>query len=99
MPESLTNDKFCEELSHPHLFPSGNLGFKQREKYDSHHRNILISDCQITHRNFLLIQIAYLLPSQSYKSLILSYQINIAMRKVTSNQLTTGMFSVTLVRK
>ena len=45
MSESFTNDKFCEELSHPHLFPTGKFGFKQREKCSSRHRNISISDC------------------------------------------------------
>ena len=27
MPESLTDDKFCEELSHPHLSPTGKFEF------------------------------------------------------------------------
>ena len=26
-PISLLNDRFCEELSHPHLFPTGRLGY------------------------------------------------------------------------
>ena len=32
MPESLTNDKFCEKLSHPHLFPTGKFGFQTKRK-------------------------------------------------------------------
>ena len=32
MPESLTHDIFCEELSHSHLFPTGNFGFQAKRK-------------------------------------------------------------------
>ena len=32
MPESLTNDKFYEELSHPHLFPTGKFEFQTKKK-------------------------------------------------------------------
>ena len=28
IPYSLTNDEYCEELSHPHLFPTGKFGYK-----------------------------------------------------------------------
>ena len=32
-PKSILNDKFCEELSFPHLFPTGKYGYQvQREK-------------------------------------------------------------------
>ena len=32
-PKSVLNDKFCEELSFPHLFPTGKYGYQvQREK-------------------------------------------------------------------
>ena len=31
-PESLTNDMFCEKLSHPHLFPAGKFGFQKKRK-------------------------------------------------------------------
>ena len=27
-PVSIFNDKFCEELGHPHLFPTGQYGYK-----------------------------------------------------------------------
>ena len=27
-PVSILNDKFCEELGHPHLFPTGQYGYK-----------------------------------------------------------------------
>ena len=30
--ESLTNDIFCEELSHLHLFPTGKFGFQTKRK-------------------------------------------------------------------
>ena len=32
MLESFTNDKFCEELNHPHLFPTGKFGFQTKRK-------------------------------------------------------------------
>ena len=32
MPETLTSDKFCEELIHPHLFPTGKIGFQTKRK-------------------------------------------------------------------
>ena len=32
IPESLTNDKFCEELSHPHLFLTEKFGFQTKKK-------------------------------------------------------------------
>ena len=32
MPESLTHDIICEELSHLHLFPTGNFGFQAKRK-------------------------------------------------------------------
>ena len=31
-PESLTNDIFCEELSHAHLLPTGKFGFQTNKK-------------------------------------------------------------------
>ena len=31
-PESLLNDTFCEELSHPLLFPTGKFGFQFKRK-------------------------------------------------------------------
>ena len=27
-PVSILNDKFCEELGHPHMFPTGHYGYK-----------------------------------------------------------------------
>ena len=27
-PMSILNDQYCEELAHPHLFPTGNFGYK-----------------------------------------------------------------------
>ena len=43
MPESFTHDIFYEKLSHSQLFPTEKLGFKQREKCNSHQQNILIN--------------------------------------------------------
>ena len=32
IPESLTNDIYCGELSNPHLFPTGKFGFQTKRK-------------------------------------------------------------------
>ena len=32
LPDSPTNDKFCEEQSHPHLFPTGKIGFQTKRE-------------------------------------------------------------------
>ena len=31
-PVSILNDKFCEELGHPHLFPTGQYGYKEERE-------------------------------------------------------------------
>ena len=72
IPESLTNYIFCEELRHPHFFLLENLGFKQGEKYISHHQNILINVCLIVLKSSLLILITYFLLTQTCKGLILA---------------------------
>ena len=46
MPESLTNDKFCEELSHPNLFPTGKFGFQTN-------RNVQLSVSKYFNRRLL----------------------------------------------
>ena len=38
-PISLLNDRFCEELSHPHLFPTGQFGFNVKRDI-----NLIASD-------------------------------------------------------
>ena len=32
IPKSILNDEYCEELSFPHLFPTGKFGYKVRRK-------------------------------------------------------------------
>ena len=91
MPELLTNDKFCEELSHPHLFPTGKFGFQTKRK-------VQLSPSKYFNQRLLnYIQkfssdSDYIFFAQSViQKLNISNQINIAMRKVTSNQLTAGL--------
>ena len=70
--ESLTNDIFCEELSHPHLFPTEKFGFQTKTKVYLTPAKYLINVCSITLKRYLLIQITYFLLTQSCKSLILA---------------------------
>ena len=92
-PVSILNDKFCEKLGHPHLFPTGQYGYKvEREipltpsKYFNqrllHYTQKFASD-----NDYIFFAHTVLQKVQ------LSSQINIAMKKVLSNDLTPGMLS------
>ena len=94
-PVSILNDKFCEKLGHPHLFPTGQYGYKvEREipltpsKYFNqrllHYTQKFASD-----NDYIFFAHTVLQKVQ------LSSQINIAMKKVLSNDLTAGMLSKT----
>ena len=88
---SFSHDLFCEELSHPHLFPYGKFAFQIK-------RQIPISSTK--YFNQCLLNYAHKFFSDSdytyfsrkiIKSVNLHNQINIAMRKVISDKLTAGM--------
>ena len=92
-PESLTNDIFCEEVSHPHLFPTEKFGFQTKRKL------YLTSTKYFNQR---LLNYTQKFSSNSdhrffahsvMQKLNRSGQVNIAMRKVTSSLLTAGMHS------
>ena len=92
-PESVTNDMFCEQLSHPHLFPNGKFAFQTKRK-------LYLTSTE--YFNQRLLNYTQTFPSDSdyiffahsvMQKLNLSNQINIAMRKVTSSQLQAGMVS------
>ena len=89
--QSVLNDKFCEELGHPHLFRTGQYGYKvEREipltlsKYFNkrllHYTQKFASD-----NDYIFFAHTVLQKVQ------LSSQINIAMKKVLLNDLTAGM--------
>ena len=82
---------FSEELSHPHLFPLGKFGFQIK-----HHTPL----SPTKYFNQRLLNYTQKFSSDSdyiffahkiMQSVNLNNQINIAMRKVASNNLTAGM--------
>ena len=91
-PVSILNDKFCEELGHSHLFPTGNYGHKVESEVPLLQVNILIKGCYTTLKSLLQTMVIYFLHTVSQK-VQLSSQTNIAMKKVLSNDLTAGMLN------
>ena len=93
IPVPFSHDLFCEELSHPRLFPYGKFGFQIK-------RQILLSPTKYFNQHLLNYTHKFSLDSD-YKffahkvmqSVNLHNQINIALRKVTSDKLTAGMLS------
>ena len=70
MPESLTNDKFCEKLSHPHLFPTGKFGFQTKRKVQFSPSKYFNQRLLNYTQKFTSDHITYFLPSQTSKILI-----------------------------
>ena len=92
-PISILNDLHCEEMAHPHLFPTGMFGYKIK-------RDIPISPSKYFNQrlsNFLQKYAAnsdYIYFARSIiQKTTLNNQISIALRKASSNRLTTGMLS------
>ena len=89
IPESLLNNKFCEDLSHPLLFPTGKFVFQFKRKVElsptKYFNQRLLNYTQKLSSDYIFF--AYSL----IQNLSLSNHINIAMRKVASNQLTADM--------
>ena len=92
-PISVLNEKFCEEPAHPHLFPSGRYGYQIE-------REIPLSPSKYFNQRLLhysqkfAADSDYIFFEQSVLQKVqLSSEINIAMKKVISNNLTAGMLS------
>ena len=90
---SILNDKFCQELVHPRLFSTGQYGYKvEREipltpsKYFNQ-RLLQYTQKFASDNDYIFFAHTVLQKVQ------LSSQINIAMKKVLSNDLTAGMLS------
>ena len=92
-PMSILMDEKCEELAHPYLFPTGKFGYKVQ-------REIKLSP--VKYFNQRLLNYTQKFASDSdyifyalsvMQQLNLNSQINIAMKKVCTNQLTAGMLS------
>ena len=92
-PMSILMDEKCEELAHPFLFPTGKYGYKvEREtklspvKYFNQ-RLLNYKQKFAADSDYIFYALSVML------QLNLNSQINIAMKKVCSNQLTAGMLS------
>jgi len=93
-PISVLNDDYCEELAHPHLFPTGQFGYKVD-------REIPLTPTKYFNQRLLnytqkfASDSDYIFFANSVtQQLHLSSQINIAMKKVSgSDSLTAGMLS------
>ena len=83
----------CDELSHPHLFPTGKFGFQTKRKVYLTSRKYLNQSLLNYTQKFSFDSDYIFFPHSAMQKLNLSNQIHIAMRKVTSSQLTAGMLS------
>ena len=92
-PLSILHDDYCEEMAHPHLFPTDKFGYKVKRKFHLtpkkyfnqrllHHSQQFASDTDyifFTHAVMQKIQ--------------LNDQINTAMKKIASDSLNAGKLS------
>ena len=81
---SILNDKYCEDLAVPCLFPKRKFGYKVERKIKLSQSNILTS--------VSLIIYTYL-PQLTTQELKIQNQISIVMKNVCSGHLTAGMLS------
>ena len=92
-PKSVLNDKYCEELAFPHLYPKGKFGFNfKREKKLSpvkyfNQRLLNYTQMFASDPDFIFYALSVM------QQLNLQSQINIAMKKVCAGHLTAGMLS------
>ena len=92
-PLSISTDKHCEELAYPYLFPTGKFGYKVK-------RVVALSATNYFNQRLLNYQqtfasdAGYIFFAQFVtQQLNLNSRINIAMKKVSTNQLTAEMLS------
>lgn len=92
-PMSLLTDEFCEELAHPCLFPTGKFGYKVE-------RDIKLSPVKYFNQRLLNYRQKFASDSDyifyalsTLQQLNLNSQINIALKKVNSSNMTAGMLS------
>ena len=95
-PASVLTDKYCQEIAHPHMYPSDKYDYKVQKdtsvstgKY-FHQR--LLNYSQIFAANINYISFAH----SVMQKIQLIRQISIAMRMVTSNNLTLGVLNKSL---
>lgn len=90
-PFSLINDDHCEELAHPYLFPTGKFGFKAE-------REVKLSPSKYFNQRLLNYTQQFSSDSdyiffahRVLQELNLRSKINIALKKVTNNDIAAGM--------
>ena len=92
-PMSILLDEKCEELAHPYLFPTGRFGYRVE-------RDVKLSPVKYFNQRLLNYKQKFASDSDYIfyalsvmLQLNLNSQINIAMKKVSTNLLTAGMLS------
>ena len=92
-PMSILFDEKCEELAHPHLFPTGKFGYRVE-------RDVKLSPVKYFNQRLLNYKQKFSSDSDYIfyalsvmQQLNLNSQINIAMKKLCTNQLNAGMLS------
>ena len=88
-PTSMLNDEFCEELAFPYLFPWGKFGYKV-ERYIKLSPSKYFNEGVLNFRQLFASDPDFIFFAQQLK---LKSQINVAMKKVFSGNLTGGLLS------
>ena len=92
-PLSILHDDYCEEMAHPHLFPTGKFGYKDKWKFH------LIPSKYFNQRLLHYLQqfdsdTDYIFFTHAVMQKIrLNDQINTAMKKIASDSLNAGKLS------
>ena len=89
-PKSILNDKFCEELNFPHLFPTGKYGYQVQRDINLiylnqrllHYRQTFASDTDYVFFTRNVLQDKHF-----------QEQINIVMRKVSARNVRAGLLN------
>ena len=92
-PISILNDKYCEELAHPYLLPTGQFGYNV-DRIVKLSPNKYFNQRLLNYKQTFASEADYIFFAHAvYQQLNMTSRINIAMSKVCSNQLTAGMLS------
>ena len=86
-PKSILNDEFCGELSFPHLFPTGKIGYKDKRNINLRYINLV--------RNLLVIQTTFFFARSVLQNLSMQEQLNVAVLKISTPALKAGFFNNT----
>ena len=90
-PTSISNDKYCEELTVPCLFPKGKFGCKVERKIKLSPVKYF-NQCLLNYTKIFASDLDYIFFALSVtQQLKLQSQINIALKKICSGHLTAGV--------